>query len=56
MKVQLFGKILYTDEWVDIDTEATIFDIHEDTEQFEFFKTVVGPQTKYLITYNEIKE
>ena len=56
MKVQFFGKILYKDEWVDINPESTIFDIPEDTEPFEFFKTIVGYQAKYLITYNEIKE
>lgn len=56
MKVQFFGKILYKNEWVDINPEMTIFNIDENTEPFEFFKTIVGSQTKYLITYNEIKE
>lgn len=56
MKVQFFGKILYKDEWVDINPEATIFNIPEDIDPFEFFKTIVGYQAKYLITYNEIKE
>ena len=56
MTVQYIGKILLTDEWADMNSDLLQFEIPDGVEPFEFFTHIVPPDTKYLVTYYEIKE
>lgn len=57
MKVQFYGKIqIGEDEWVDLDTAKTIFDVPDEIEPFFFFQNMVPPGTNYLVSYSEVQE
>lgn len=57
MKVQFYGKIqIGEDEWVDLDTAKTIFDVPDEIEPFFFFQNMVPPGTNYLVSYSEVWE
>ena len=55
MKVQYYGKVMCLDEWGDFATETVVVDIPNEIHPFDYFKMIMG-DTKYLITYNIIKE
>lgn len=55
-KIQFYGKLLFKDEWVDLNTEVCQFEIPDETEPFDFFKTLMSDGIYYLISYFEIKE
>lgn len=55
-KIQFDGKLLVNEEWVDLNTEATQFEIPDDVEPFNFFKAMLPDEMFYLVTYSEMKE
>jgi hypothetical protein len=55
-KIQFYGKLLVKDEWVDLNTDVCQFEIPDETEPFDFFKTLMSDGIYYLISYFEIKE
>ena len=54
-KFKFFGKILYKDEWVNINPEVATFEIPSNIEPFDFFQNLFI-DNKYLVIYNEIEE
>lgn len=55
-KIQFYGKLLAKDEWIDLNAEACQFEIPDEVEPFDFFKSLLPDGTYYLISYFEIKE
>ena len=55
-KIQFCGKLLIHGEWADINKDACQFEIPDEVEPFDFFKTIIPETTYYLVTYYEIKE
>lgn len=55
-KIQFYGKLLAKDEWIDLNAEACQFEIPDEVEPFDFFKSLLPDGTYYLVSYFEIKE
>ena len=55
-KIQFCGKLLIHEEWADINNDVCQFEIPDEVEPFDFFKTIIPETTYYLVTYYEIKE
>lgn len=57
MKVQFYGKIqIDEDQWADLNTENTIFEIPDEETPFGFFEKMMPIGTHFLVSYKEIKE